>query len=367
MKSQSLLNSFKEIKKTINENDYKKPFIVCRTFITKSFIMEFIDSLGIEYITYTAFTPNPKYEEVVKGIKKYLDGNCDFIISIGGGSAIDVAKCINLFLPLDQSKNYLEQKYNKCKTKHLAIPTTAGTGSESTKYAVIYYNDVKQSITEESIIPEFVILEPSFLETVPDYQKKSTLLDALCQGIESYWSINSTEESKKYAKESINLIMSNYEAYIKNIDHDINSKIMFAANLSGKAINITQTTSAHAMSYKITSLYEISHGHAVALVLPYIWEYMINNIDKCEDKRGKEYLNNIFTEINNMFECNTSKESIEKFKKIYKYMSLSNPWLSNEEELVALTNSVNEKRLKNNPVSLNKETILKIYKEALAK
>ena len=88
----------------------------------------------------------------------------------------------------------------------LAMPTTAGTGSEATRYAVIYYDGKKQSVTHDSVVPDVAILEPKVLKTLPLYQKKCTMMDALCQGIESWWSMNSTDESK--AREKMEKLLS---------------------------------------------------------------------------------------------------------------------------------------------------------------
>lgn len=359
MKKQQIFENYKSLEKIIKENEMRKIFIVCSKFVKTSFIMDYIKTLPIDFVCFNDYQPNPLYEDVLKGIEIFKKEKCEAIISIGGGSAIDTAKCIKLFSTLDSKISYLKQEFAANNIKHIAIPTTAGTGSESTRFAVIYYNGEKQTITHESIIPEYAILEPRLLEALPIYQKKATLMDTLCQAIESYWSVNSTEESKTYAKEAIELILANYEAYLQN---DLSSypKILKASNLSGKAINISQTTAAHAMSYKITSLYGIAHGHAVALTLPHIWEHMINNLDKCIDPRGKEYLQRVFNELNNIFNSENSLEAINKFKAIFNSMNLEKLEIT-DSELNILTNSVNPIRLKNNPIKLTNEDIEKIY------
>ena len=127
---------------------------------------------------------------------------CDSIISIGGGSCIDVAKAIKLYSSFDG--NYIDQTPKYVDMPFLAIPTTAGTGTESTRYSVIYYNGEKQSLVHDSLLPDTAILNVKFLYNMPDYHKKSSLLDAFCQAIESYWSINSSETSKEYSEQSIN-------------------------------------------------------------------------------------------------------------------------------------------------------------------
>ena len=120
-------------------------------------------------------------------------------------------------------------------------------------------------------------MDASALKTLPIYQKKSTMMDALCHSIESYWSVNSTEESNKYSKQAIQTILENKDAYLANKDLG-NANMLKAAYLAGKAINITQTTAGHAMSYKLTSLYGIAHGHAVAICISKLWEYMLEPV-----------------------------------------------------------------------------------------
>lgn len=353
-----------EVVNFVKKKHIEKPLIVSTEIFKQSILKRKLDESNIDYVLFSDFSPNPKYEELVKGIKEYKKNSCDYIVSYGGGSAIDIAKCIKLYGKTEECDNYLKSEKRFNLIRHLAIPTTAGTGSESTRFAVIYKDGVKNSITHDSIIPNDVILNYTLLKTLPDYQKKSTMLDALCQAIESYWSINSTLESNKYAKDAMTLILKNMFKYLEN-DEMAMQEIMKASNLAGRAINISQTTAAHAMSYKITSLYKTSHGHAVALCLPYIWEYMINNLDKCIDPRGKDYIVNIMNDLADTFECDNVKDAIDKLKNIIKRLNLSIPHINNKDELNQLVNSVNQERLKNNPIKLEKENIIEIYSEAL--
>jgi alcohol dehydrogenase class IV len=152
--------------------------------------------------------------------------------------------------------------------------------------------------------------------------------------------------------------MANWRKYIFENDDDAAKQIMLAANYGGRAINITATTAAHAMSYKITSLYKLPHGHAVAVCLPEIWEYMIEHMDKCIDKRGKEYLAAIFDKISKSMGSENPKRAIAVFHAIMKDLGLDRPKAGNrDEELKVLSTSVNPVRLKNNPVQLEENTI----------
>ena len=349
--------------------DCKKLFLVVDSSYPFLNIKDTIESLDVEKVLFSDFTPNPLYEQVCKGIDLLKSEQCDAILAVGGGSAIDVAKCIKLAVLAKEGNDAiippLVNTRVECDGKKLpliAIPTTAGTGSESTHNAVMYYEGAKQTVTNDGILPDVAILEPSVLKTLPLYQKKCTMFDALCQGIESWWSVNSTEESYEYSRKAIELIMANWRKYIFENDAEAATNIMLGANYGGRAINITATTAAHAFSYKITSLYKLPHGHAVAVCLPEIWQYMLSHMDKCLDSRGEVYLSNIFLQIAATMGCSTPAEAIATFRDMMKEMEMSNPVAMNRaEEIGVLSTSVNPIRLKNNPVELDEQTIKQLY------
>lgn len=308
--------------KKLNAN---KPFIV-----VDRFLKDYIQKKLPNSVVFSSFTPNPKYEEMLEGLKLFKHNLCDVIVSIGGGSCIDTAKVIRLSINADLNNETptFKQNYRYTNIKHICIPTTSGTGSESTKHAVLYLNGVKQSIANPVNIPDYVLLCPKLIVTVPEYQKKATMMDALCQCIESLWSRKATIESKKYALKGLRLFKENYKGYLE-LDVDAIKNVQLAANFSGKAINISETTAAHAMSYKITSLYGIPHGHAVAMCMNSIFK-------NCKVKSNYKNINvvQLFYEILNYFRMDT-RISISK------------------EELEILVKSVNPIRLKNFPYSIN--------------
>lgn len=359
---QKLLNGISNLSKALNGST--KVLVVCDSSFPFLNIKDDIEQMNVPHVLFNKFTPNPLYEDVCNGVNLFQETKCDTILAIGGGSSLDVAKCIKLYCQMDKDKPYLEQEYKDTGKKLIAIPTTGGTGSESTRYAVIYYDGNKQSVTHDSIIPDMVIMEPKVLKTLPLYQKKCTMMDALCQGIESWWSINSTEESKDYSKKTVELIMSNWRKYIFENDNEAAAQIMLAANYSGRAINITQTTAPHAMSYKLTSLYGLPHGHAVAICLPEVWTFMITHTKLCIDQRGEHYLNGIFSDIAQTLGFSSSGDAIEFFRSLLKEMILANPKTSfREKDIEILTNSVNPTRLKNNPIMLDQDTLFRFYQK----
>lgn len=371
--SHKIINGIDKLPCILHEVGCQKLFLVIDSSYPFLNIKDAIEALPVEKVKFSDFTPNPLYEQVCKGIELLKESKCDVILAVGGGSAIDVAKCIKLAVLAEEGNAAIipplvsqRLPIDGSKIPFIAIPTTAGTGSESTHNAVMYYEGAKQTVTNDGVLPDYAILEPSVLKTLPLYQKKCTMMDALCQGIESWWSINSTDESKVYSKKTVELIIAKWQKYIFDNDDEAAAKIMLAANYGGRAINITQTTAAHAFSYKITSMYKLPHGHAVAVGLPVIWKYMIDNYVHCIDKRGQVYLESIFYDISKSMGCDTPMKAIESFEKMMKEMGLNNPVATNKEvEVNLLSSSVNQVRLKNNPILLTDTGIRDLYLEII--
>ena len=345
----------------------RKVLLVCDSSIgflaINNYFLELASRKGIEVVRFDDFVPNPLYESVVKGVRVLHETGCDSIAAVGGGSAMDVAKCIKLYSNMDDSINYLKQEIVANDIPFLAVPTTAGTGSEATRYAVIYYEGAKQSVTHESCIPGTVLMDSSVLATLPAYQKKSTMMDALCHAVESFWSVNSTDESKVYSREAIRAVMANMDRYLAG-DEAAHAAMLRAANTAGRAINITQTTAGHAMCYKVTSLYGAAHGHAALLCDRVLFPWMLEHTDRCIDPRGEEYLKGVFEEITEAMGCPSPAAAAAKFEELRAALGLEVPEAS-EEEIEILSTSVNPVRLKNHPVALDEETIRELYRKIL--
>ncbi len=367
---QKIVNGISSLPDLLREVGCRKLFLVVDSSYPFLNIKDSIENLPVDdKVVFSDFTPNPLYEQVSRGINSLKSSGCDTILAVGGGSAIDVAKCIKLAVLAEEGNDAIipplvtkQLSIDRAKIPFIAIPTTAGTGSESTHNAVMYYEGAKQTVTNDGVLPDYAVLEPSVLKTLPLYQKKCTMMDALCQGIESWWSVNSTEESHEYSCKAVDLILANWRKYIFENNDASALQIMIAANYGGRAINIAQTTAAHAFSYKITSLFKLPHGHAVAVVLPEIWEYMMDNMDKCIDSRGQEYLHSIFNQIALTMGCKTPADAIALFRQMMVDMELKNPVaLTRDESIELLASSVNPIRLKNNPIELSREAIKELY------
>jgi len=209
-------------------------------------------------LEYDRVPANPPYKFAQKILKEAQKMGATEIESLGGGSTIDTAKFVayNMGIP------------------HTAIPTTAGTGSEVTRFAVFIKDGKKFSMDDPKLIPQNYILKPELITTLPPLHTASSGLDALSQCIESYWSPNATKESRKYSRDGIKYIMSNlYLSYVNPGTELFRQKMQWAANYSGRAINITTTSICHAISYPLTVHYDLPHGIGCALTLPFWIKY----------------------------------------------------------------------------------------------
>ena len=257
---------------------------------------------------------NPKVETVQALLNNVVEPINGFI-AIGGGTTIDTAKLLNLAIAskLPVRELLILKSAPGQLLPCLAIPTTAGTGAEATRFAVCYDGEVKYSIDFEVIRPSDVAIIPEFTETLPKYQKASTNFDAYSQAVESLWAKGATEESKEYANRALELMKSDNWPE--------------ASYWAGRAIDISRTTAAHAFSYYLTSHYGIPHGHAVYMVFEYI----------CRNNNHSEF-------IKVVPELKTLRELADEKGVAWDVM------------IDELFNNVNLKRLGNNPIEVKKES-----------
>ena len=318
------------------------------------------------------FEVNPNIKDVQAGIDIILSFKPDLVLAIGGGSVIDMAKLINIFSAHVNKEREIREFVNKSssvKRKGLpliAIPTTSGTGSEATHFAVVYIKNKKYSFAHKYVLPNFAIIDPSLSYGNPAYIKACSALDALSQAIESFWAVGSSEESKNYSREAIRMILKSVEASVIESDEKSMYTMSLAANLAGKAINITKTTAPHAISYPITKYLSIPHGHAVALTLGKFFilnsQYSANQIN---DIRGADYLDSLFKELFDLFECSGPEECSKKWYQLMLNIGLKIDLktIFSEKKISyeLISNDINLERLNNNPVKVNSAQIKDLF------
>lgn len=358
---------------------FKRVFLVAGKSFSKlpigKEIEEIFSDLGISSYHFSAFQANPRLEEVEAGIDAYSAFQGGSILAVGGGSALDTAKCIKLFAGLSKEQSYLEQEFRENDIPLLVHPTTAGTGSESTPFAVIYKGGEKCSVEHESIYPKYRIEDARSLRSLPLYQKKVTLLDALSHAMEAIWSKYSNEDSRAYGQKAISLILTNYKAYLslenkndakvqgkassaEDPSQSVLESIAEAANLAGKAIAVTKTTAGHALSYKLGSLYQLPHGLATAMVNRALYPFM------CREKSRMIHPENLLF-LAKCFLAETEEEGAKRYLEILEDLEIIPTLSVKAGDLENLVAAVNPERLSNHPIALREEDIRLLYKEIL--
>lgn len=310
------------------------------------------------YYRYFDFSVNVKINDVENGIALFRDGDFDSIVAIGGGSVIDMAKLVNVLSAQNGSaRQYIkyEKQIEKKGKVLIAIPTTAGSGSEATRFATLYMDNTKYSLEHEYFLPDVSIVDPFFMKTMPEYLAACSGMDALAHAIESLWSINSTPQSLDYSSRALELINAYLLSAVYQSSEQSISALAKGANLAGKAINITKTTASHAIAYPLTSYFSIAHGQAVALTLPYVLEYNAHvTKDNLQDERGCRFVHERIKDILNALETHTVNEAKLKLTHLMENLNMKTTLHALEVvketdiELI-VRNAFISNRLKNNP------------------
>lgn len=337
----------------------KRPLVVSGSRFEGSRLRADLELAGVRFASFSGYGPNPSYEQVVAGVRAFKEAGCDSVVSVGGGSAVDVAKCVKMFaaMPGDGVESrFVDMPYRFSPVPHVAVPTTAGTGSESTGFAVVYLGGEKASVAHDCLLPDAAVLDASLLDGLSEYQRKCTLLDALCQAVESYWSVRSSQLSRARAADAIRLTMGAAGGYVAG-DRDASRAMMRAANASGKAINLTTTTAPHAMSYKLTSLYGIPHGHAVALCMPLCWTILLER----GSGETRDRLREIAVLVTGRDDAR-AEEGLGAFEKLMGILSLNEVCADvSEGDLALLVDGVNAERFSNFPCAITREELAEAY------
>lgn len=348
------------LKKTLKEIDPKKILIVrgkgsYELSGAKELVKKIIEELDTEIQEFSEFTPNPDYNDIKKGLKLVDSYMPDLIIGIGGGSVIDTGKSLRFLNAYNYSPTKGEWKKKKYTLPMLAIPTTSGTGAECTKFAIYYKDKIKESLDHPEVVPDMVLLWPQLTNANSEYLTACCGFDAFAQAVEALWNKYTTEESDKYAKKALSLIVPNIKDAVKHPDEKNRAKMMEGAYWAGRAINITRTTAPHAFAYTFTSHYGYPHGHAVALTFPILAEINLNSGKVSSEKTG-------FI----LDTCGIAADSIkEEFTRFTHELGLAPKDVDYDIDLLA--GGVNAGRLKNNPAEITPEIALKVVKDSLCK
>ena len=215
---------------------------------------------------------DPAASVLAEGVGRFKALGPDSVLAVGGGSVMDLAKLIALFAsadidPLRWAGEPLDG-IEAALPPGIMIPTTAGSGSEATSFAVLYRAKRKYSVEHPALRPGRVLLYPGLTASLSGYQRACSGFDALAQAIESATARGATADSRAFSRQALALCRAHLERMVADPEWRDREAMLRAAYHAGQAINRTRTTAAHALSYPLTAHYGVPHGHAVALFLP---------------------------------------------------------------------------------------------------
>jgi alcohol dehydrogenase class IV len=303
-------------------------------------------------------TANPTVEECDECMTIMRREHCDFVVAMGGGSVMDLAKAASTFNLTDSCSTEFLATGKAIPTEHLpiiAIPTTSGTGSEITCVAVLsdHKRGVKSPMNSNGFYPSVAIVDPELTYTVPPYMTACTGFDVICHAIEAYWSIHHQPICDALAIHAVKLALDNLEkAYNHPDDKAARENMAEASVTAGLAFTMPKTTSAHACSYPLTNLLGIPHGEACALTITWFIRFNAENgcerIETLAKTLGYKDAEALATVIDGMRKRTGMRMNLKDFN-------------LNEQQFEQLVEASKHPNLKNNPIEVTENDLRKLY------
>jgi len=325
-----------------------------------------------EVVRFNGVVPNPTIEAIQASVDLFRTQPADIVVAIGGGSAIDIAKLTALFSPLSGSIEPFitgQQPLPYSSIPLVAIPTTAGSGSEATHFAVAYVGAIKYSVAAPCLRPAVAIIDSNLTASLPPAVTAAAGIDALSQAVESYWSVKATPESQADAAAAIPLIFKHLPAAVNNpmpVDREAMGR---AAYLAGKAINVSFTTACHAVAYPMTAHFGVAHGQAVSITLG---SFLIFNSQVIEadvnDARGVSYVRRTLTDIVNICGADSPVAAAQKITELLRQIGLAAKLselgiTTPEQRELIIAEGFTPSRMGNNPRRVNTEQLRQLLSE----
>ena len=281
-----------EIKTEIVKHHFKKAFLISDKDLIKCGIVAKVEEVLKEnqtsYEIDAEVKPNPTIENVIYGLELYKKSGSDFIIAVGGGSVIDTAKAIAVIANNPENADVVSLE-GMDKSSHpavpiIALPTTAGTGSEMTMDYVISNTKEKRKMAcmDSKVVPAAAILDTEIMASLPLKLTAATAMDALTHAVESYLSLGAFSFSETLSLKSVSLISENFLKVLENPgDYEVRKELAIAQYMAGMSFTNVGLGIVHSMAHPLSAFYDVPHGVANALILPYVLEF---NAEVCGDK-----------------------------------------------------------------------------------
>ncbi len=320
------VGSLKKLPTILLENKSEHVFLISDKGLEKigvvKRVIDIIEAQNIKVTSYLDVVPNPTVDNVNACAASYQESGASYIIALGGGSPMDVAKAVGVLVTHGGDIRDYEgaQKVPGPIVPIIAIPTTAGTGSEVTASAVITDEErnYKLSVISYYNIPKYAILDPELILSLPAFIAAPTGLDALIHAIEAYLSTASTPFTDAMAEKAMELIGGNLRRFVANrADEEAASAMMLGSNFAGIAFAWAKLGNVHAMSHPVSAYFHVPHGTANSIILPTVLEY-----NALADKGRYEVIYNYIKEDGSSADDFTPNMLIEEIKKLNKQLGI---------------------------------------------
>ncbi|NMA68800.1 MAG: iron-containing alcohol dehydrogenase [Desulfitobacterium sp.] len=251
-----------------------------------------LNAAGLNYVVYDKTVPNPTIDNIEEGVKLYHENNCQGIIALGGGSPMDCAKGIGARMARPNKtipKMRGELKVLRKIPPFFAIPTTSGTGSETTLAAVVSNSKTheKYAINDPLLIPHYAVHDPVLTVGLPPFITATTGMDALTHAVEAYIGRSNTKETIEWSRKAISLVFKYlYKAYANGEDLEARDKMQKASYYAGCAFTRAYVGYVHAIAHTLSGFYNTPHGLANAVLLPFVLEAYGESIHKSLGELG---------------------------------------------------------------------------------
>jgi alcohol dehydrogenase class IV len=304
----------------------------------------------------------PTIDGVTAMLHEARRGAVNLVIAVGGGSVIDTAKAIALLLnqPFDLDAALSRSEFPRPSLPLIAVPTTAGTGSEATRFATIWDMRRKRKYSISCPYPRLALIDPLLPGSTPWTDKVSCALDAVCQAIEGCWSRNSTEESIGCGLEALSLLLEGLERLLADANDRSAYPLLAKGSLySGMSIAQGRTTIAHAISYPLTARYGIRHGHACALTIGALLRFnaAVTESD-CLDPRGRSHVRSVIARICSALRVRDAGEGETRMADLLRSCGLKSFADIDEIEIDLLVQDVmSYDRFENNPRAMGRAAL----------
>ncbi|SFF04418.1 iron-containing alcohol dehydrogenase [Alteribacillus iranensis] len=367
--------SVAKITNVVQKEGFQRVLVICDKGIQQANILTFVtDELersGAEYVVFSDVEANPTTTNVNHCMEILNRFQPDFLIGVGGGSPLDVAKAVSLLATNGGKIEEYEgiDTFEKDPLPLLAVPTTAGTGSEVTIFTVITNPETEYKLTAggKRLAPKWAVMDPELTRTLPPHITAATGMDALVHAIESYTSTATYPLTETLALEAIRVISSNLRQAVFNGDNmKARTAMLYGSLIAGVSFNNTRLGNVHAMSHPLSAMYNVPHGVANSVLLPYVMTFNLPAApEKFVDiaKAMGEYID---PEVSMMENAYTSIKAVERLAKdVFIAKDFSRYHVKKEDIQTMAEDAMKSGNVLVNPRKTRIEDIIALYEETV--